>query len=42
MHVWQAKPWQIAEELSQQTRVKVIAARDGMKFDLAQLEEKKD
>jgi len=39
MHVWQAKPWKIAEELSQQTGVKVIAARDGMKFDLAQLEE---
>jgi len=41
MHVWQAKPWKIAEELTQQTRVKVIAARDGMKFDLAQLEEGK-
>ena len=39
LHVWQAKPWKIAEELSQQTGVKVIAARDGMKFDLAQLEE---
>jgi ribonuclease BN (tRNA processing enzyme) len=39
MHVWQAKPWKIAEELSQQTGVKVIAARDGMKFDLAQMEE---
>ena len=39
MHVWQAKPWKIAEELTQQTGVKVIAARDGMKFDLAKLEE---
>jgi ribonuclease BN (tRNA processing enzyme) len=39
MHVWQAKPWKIAEELTQQTGVKVIAARDGMKFDLAQLDE---
>ncbi len=39
MHVWQAKPWQIAEELSQQTGVRVIAARDGMKFDLAQLDD---
>jgi ribonuclease BN (tRNA processing enzyme) len=39
MHVWQAQPWKIAEELTQQTGVKVIAARDGMKFDLAQLEE---
>jgi ribonuclease BN (tRNA processing enzyme) len=40
LHVWQAKPWKIAEELSRQTGVKVIAARDGMKFDLAKLEEK--
>lgn len=38
MHVWQARPWLIAEEISKQTGVKVIAARDGMKFDLAQLE----
>ena len=40
--VWQAKPWKIAEELSQQTGARVIAARDGMKFDLAKLEEIKD
>ncbi len=39
MHVWQAKPWTIAENLSQQTGVRVIAARDGMKFDLAQLDD---
>jgi ribonuclease BN (tRNA processing enzyme) len=39
LHVWQAKPWEIARELSEQTGIKVIAARDGMKFDLAQLEE---
>ncbi len=39
MSVWRAKPWQIAEKLSQQTGVKVIAARDGMKFDLAELDE---
>ena len=39
LHVWQAKPGKIAEELSKQTGVKVIAARDGMKFDLAQLGE---
>ena len=39
LHVWQAKPWEIARELSEQTGVRVIAARDGMKFDLAQLEE---
>ncbi len=38
LHVWQSKPWLIAEELSQKTGVKVIAARDGMKFDLAQMD----
>jgi len=37
--VWQAKPWEIAERLSQQTGVRVIAARDGMKFDLSQLDD---
>jgi hypothetical protein len=40
MHVWQARPWLIADEMSQKTGVRVIAARDGMKFDLAQLKEK--
>jgi ribonuclease BN (tRNA processing enzyme) len=38
MEVWRAKPWEIAERLSQQTGVRVMAARDGMKFDLAQLD----
>jgi ribonuclease BN (tRNA processing enzyme) len=38
LHVWQARPWEIAEELTVQTGIKVIAARDGMKFDLARLE----
>lgn len=37
MSMWRAKPWEIAEKLSQQTGVKVIAARDGMRFDLSQL-----
>ncbi|UCE07293.1 MAG: MBL fold metallo-hydrolase [bacterium] len=32
-----AKPWEIAKELSDTTGVKVIAASDGMKFDLNQL-----
>ena len=41
LHVWQAKPWLIAEELSQKTGTRVIAARDGMKFDLTQLKELK-
>jgi ribonuclease BN (tRNA processing enzyme) len=40
MHVWQAKPWLIAEEMSRKTGVHVIAARDGMKFDLTQIKEK--
>jgi ribonuclease BN (tRNA processing enzyme) len=39
MGVWQARPWRIAEELSRKTGVHVIAARDGLKFDLGQLKE---
>ena len=39
MSVWKARPWEIAQRISQQTGVKVIAARDGMKFDLAQLDD---
>ena len=39
MHVWKARPWLIAEEMTQKTGVRVVAARDGMKFDLAQLQE---
>ncbi len=39
MSVWKARPWEIAQRMSQQTGVKVIAARDGMKFDLAQLDD---
>lgn len=38
MSVWKAKPWLVAEQLSQKTGVRVIAARDGMKFDLAELD----
>ena len=38
MTMWRAKPWQIAEKLSQETGVRVLAARDGMRFDLAQLD----
>ena len=37
MTMWRAKPWEVAQRLSQETGVKVIAARDGMKFDLSQL-----
>jgi ribonuclease BN (tRNA processing enzyme) len=39
LRVWQEKPPQIAEDLSQKTGVKVIAAKDGMKFDMAQLDD---
>jgi phosphoribosyl 1,2-cyclic phosphodiesterase len=39
MGVWQAKPWVVAEKLTEETGVKVIGARDGMKFDLATLDE---
>ena len=38
MTVWRAKPWEVAEKLSQETGVRVLAARDGMRFDLAQLD----
>lgn len=37
MTIWQAKPWELTERLSQDTGVSVIAARDGMVFDLSQL-----
>lgn len=38
MSVWRAKPWEVAQRLAEQTGVRVIAARDGMTFDLAQME----
>lgn len=38
MGVWRARPWEVAERLSQETGIRVIAARDGMKFDLSRLE----
>ncbi len=38
MNMWRAKPWQIAEKMTEKIGIKVIAARDGMKFDLANLE----
>jgi ribonuclease BN (tRNA processing enzyme) len=34
MGIWKAHPWEIAAQLSQQTGIRVIAARDGMTFDL--------
>ncbi len=39
MNLWRAKPWEVAQKLTQQTGVKVIAARDGMRFDLSQLDD---
>jgi phosphoribosyl 1,2-cyclic phosphodiesterase len=38
MTMWRAKPWEVATQLSTRTGVRVIAARDGMTFDLASLE----
>jgi ribonuclease BN (tRNA processing enzyme) len=38
MGIWQARPWELAQKLSEQTGVRVMAARDGMKFDLSQLD----
>ncbi len=37
MTMLQAKPWEIAEDLTQKTGIQVIAARDGMTVDLASL-----
>ncbi|MGQ9546829.1 MAG: MBL fold metallo-hydrolase [Dehalococcoidia bacterium] len=37
MTMWRAKPWELAEKLTKETGIRVIAAKDGMKFDLAQL-----
>ena len=38
MSMWRAKPWEVAQSLSQKTGVRVLAARDGMKFELSQLD----
>ena len=38
MTMWEAKPWLVAEQMTQATGIRVIAARDGMKFDLAELD----
>ncbi len=38
MSIWRAKPWEIAAQLSEKTGIRVLAARDGMKFDLTKLE----
>jgi len=33
MHIIREKPWLLAKKLSSQTGVKVIAGRDGMKWE---------
>jgi ribonuclease BN (tRNA processing enzyme) len=38
MTMWRAKPWELAKKLTEETGISVIAARDGMRFDLAQLD----
>ena len=37
MTMWLAKPWELARKLTEETGISVIAARDGMRFDLAKL-----
>jgi phosphoribosyl 1,2-cyclic phosphodiesterase len=37
MTMWRAKPWELAEKLTKEIGITVIAARDGLKFDLARL-----
>lgn len=37
MTMWRAKPWELAQKLTMETGITVIAARDGMRFALAQL-----
>jgi ribonuclease BN (tRNA processing enzyme) len=39
MTIWRSHPWELAQKLSDDTGIKVIAARDGMKFDLSKLDE---
>jgi ribonuclease BN (tRNA processing enzyme) len=39
MGMWRARPWDITQRMTEKTGIRVIAARDGMKFDIAQLED---
>jgi len=39
MSMWRARPREIAERMSQETGIKVISARDGMRFDLSRLDD---
>ncbi len=38
MTMWRARPWEVAQRLQEETGVRVLAARDGLTFDLAELE----
>ncbi|MHB8571447.1 MAG: MBL fold metallo-hydrolase [Candidatus Dormibacteria bacterium] len=38
MTMWDAKPWELAEQMAQDTGCRVIAARDGMRIDLDRCE----
>jgi ribonuclease BN (tRNA processing enzyme) len=38
MSIWRAQPWKVVEELSQKTGIKVIHARDGMEFELGEMD----
>lgn len=38
VHMWQARPSEIAEKLSTKTGVRVIAAQDGMEFSLSEID----
>jgi hypothetical protein len=38
MGVWKAKPELVAAELTKKTGIKVIAATDGLVYDLAELD----
>jgi len=39
MTMWRARPWELAKRLSEETGISVIAARDGMRFNLEQLQQ---
>ncbi|MCX8126751.1 MAG: MBL fold metallo-hydrolase [Dehalococcoidia bacterium] len=36
MTMWQARPWEVAKQLTEETGIRVVSARDGLSFDLAQ------
>lgn len=37
-NVWAARPWDLAQRLTDETGIRVVAARDGMRFDLDSLD----